>query len=249
MTISSIMWRRFDITDLSFIHAMTSLFLSLYIVLREAPHLEFWRWPQDWFLTPASDLQCVQFALSIFYFVFDSVIILRKVMRRPKFTLDIEEFAYLFHHVVCVMGLVPPIVTRKDGPIILIGFIAGELSNPPRFFAEHLGYELRDIRILKEAGLLPTKIATPAKVMRAYLNVFEVQYITGFMHFSSFIVFRAVLVYYTYVIMFPLCQLATSNIAAVAMLVFSIGSVIFLVMQRSKNPVTFIDLFKEDKKN
>jgi len=38
----------------------------------------------------------------------------------------------LLHHVVCITGLIGPVLTGQDGTIILFGMLVGECSNPPR---------------------------------------------------------------------------------------------------------------------
>jgi len=72
MSVLSIMWRRFDITDTSFIHACIVLIIGTLIVLSEAP-LAFWTWNSNYFLEKTSPRQIILFSVSCFYYAYDTV--------------------------------------------------------------------------------------------------------------------------------------------------------------------------------
>jgi len=152
-----------------------------------------------------------------------------------------DDFGYIFHHVVCVYGLIYPILYAKDGPVVLCGFLMGEFSNPPRFFAEHLGYELEEIRTLVKQDVCKTANITPEQVKTYYRYIATPRRICAALHYYLFIFFRAVMVYYAIAIMLPLCELTSSLIAGVLILLFSVATVFFVYAERQALPKDFYD--------
>lgn len=243
VTYLSILQRRFDITDLSFIHALLIVVGGSLIVLKEAPTYHFWTWAENYFKQPTSPLLSALFTTSVLYFIYDTYFILLRASRRKTgFSLDLEDVGYLFHHGICIMGLIAPVLTGLDGPIIIVGFITGEVSNPPRFLAEHLGYELLDIRRLVKAKVIPSTKVPPSIVSRTFHNVLIWQTTAAFLHLTSFIALRAVLLHYTY-LMWWRCELLMSQLATVLLLIFSIASIVHLILERRNKPSIPTDPF------
>ena len=82
--------------------------------------------PVWWLATPTSFGQSILFLLSAIYFTLDGIALYirgRLVSSRGQ--------RILTHHILSIIGLIGPIVSGLDGPLVLLGFVLAECSNPP----------------------------------------------------------------------------------------------------------------------
>jgi len=234
----STVWRQFRYDDMSIVHAVVGMTIALISIFIDAPTLKVWEWaePGNYFEQPTSRLQALCFSFTILYFFYDTTWIFIKAARRPKFALSVEDGGYLFHHFACVFGLIFPIIHGHDGALGIIGFIIGELSNPPRAVADFIAWELAEMRqqVLTrgQRGLQAAGFSLE-EAGRAYAHLYGWRVFVD-AHFGSFVACRVYLVKFVASYMFPMCVLTTSKVAAVLVLVFSLGSVVFILGSRKQ---------------
>jgi len=170
--------------------------------------------------------------------------------------LNIESIGYYFHHVVCVIGLFGPVLNGVDGTIALLGFIGGELSNPPRGIVEFVGYELYAMRErfheLGKDGV--KKLGYEVKeCVEAYNQVFNLTEMLHNVYFVLFLIFRFVLTKYAFFVIFFYCKSYWTFVSAFCIFAFSLASVFVIVDARKKqqehSKKTYLAFPEDDKKS
>jgi hypothetical protein len=86
-------------------------------------------------LTPPPWIARVLLFISVFYFIWDSLVVLYVRAHDPQRFPGWWAHGFLAHHAVCAVALLVPAITGQDVNIALGGFVLGELSNPPRLMA------------------------------------------------------------------------------------------------------------------
>jgi len=78
------MYRRLDITDTSFFHAVIMIATGITIVLQNASTYNIFEWTSTFYKSPTTDSIRYLFCFSIGYFVYDTIFVLRKVKRQVR---------------------------------------------------------------------------------------------------------------------------------------------------------------------
>lgn len=181
---------------------------------------------EEWFTRKNSAAHRYLFGVSVLYYAYDSFHILvlapataRRVAGRGAAarrrccgfgSLTRRDLGFLLHHAICVTGLAPPLVTSEDGYVVLCGFIAGEISNPPRLLANFC---------LRQAG------RPPSSKLRMRLAVWmgsatQTAEFFGAVHFALFVCTRVACAHYIAHVVVPYARLWSTTTTACLILAF-----------------------------
>jgi cbb3-type cytochrome oxidase subunit 3 len=156
-----------------------------------------------------------------------------------------ETAGYLFHHLVCIGGLFPSVIHGHDGSMVMLGFIGGEISNPSRGLCEYVEFELTAMRerfqAIGKANF--TKNGHDLRAaLTAYNKLFQFNELLHQIYFVLFMVFRFLLSKYVFFAILPNCKSGWSYASAIAMFIFSVGSVFIILGGRSKKSAQMTSL-------
>jgi len=110
---------------LSLCHSIFAVLVGALVFLWDVPTLRFWEWDNIW-QEPTTIKQSWVFCLGSIYFLCD-IFFLSQRRRLGK-----HEWGLILHHVVCTMGLLAPVWFGRDGTLVLVGYVLGEIPNPAR---------------------------------------------------------------------------------------------------------------------
>lgn len=186
----------------AFAHSMLVIIGGLLSIFIELPHLRFWAWG-PWFLAPTSRSQALLFTISTIFYSFDLLVILFTRSQMHK-----RDLGMVIHHMVTIVGLLGPLLTGRDGTLVIFGFILGECSNPAR-----LCYQMC-VRLGKRESVLPLPCLAPEKRPKT-IEALRILYCV------LFALSRVICAHYVAHAVLPLASLFLTKAVAIALVIFS----------------------------
>ena len=172
--------------------------------------------------------QSAALLVSVAYYVYDSI----DMLQHEPAPLLPPSVCYLLHHAICVGGLLTPVVCGVDGSLVLLGLLIGELSNPPRLYAQLVARQLARhhkppsvTRLSSQTLPHPSQLRGPAEVQLWVLHS-----TLSSVHFMLFVATRVLGVWYYAAVLWPCSASVWTAVWAGAMCVFSVCTVLVYVL-------------------
>ena len=174
--------------------------------------------PRWWLESPTSFGISVLFLCSISYFALQIL----ALSYRGRFTTSKGQ-RVLLHHILSIVGLGSCVVSGRDGPLALVGFVLAESSNPPYFVQQLCKYATKSH--WRSSGVLRSSSSgTTGRVLRWLLRPLLYLCLSmdlGLLHVLTFLLTRLMVLQFTAHAVMPFASLMTTKITATALTLLS----------------------------
>jgi hypothetical protein len=165
--------------------------------------------PVWWLSSPTSYGQSILFLGSSAYFALDIVALhLRHRLSSSK------GQRILTHHLLSIVGLTSPIFSGLDGPLVLLGFVLAECSNPPFHVLTLCKYATKSNMRLRCASTWLKRLAKPVLYVCLSMDL-------SLVHVLIFVLTRLACLQFTAHAVMPFANLLTTKVTSIILCLLS----------------------------
>ena len=179
--------------------------------------------------------QSIALLVSMAYYVYDSL----DMLQHEPAPLQPPSVYYLLHHVICIGGLLSPVLSTVDGSLVLVGLMLGELANPPRLWAQMVAWQIVQLQRQQQQPPQSTAIVRVSSLtvppssqlqQRVQLSLWLWHATLSSVHFVMFSATRLLGVWYFVSVLWPYSTSGWTVVWGGAMCVFSVCTVLVYVL-------------------
>lgn len=178
---------------ISLCHSVFAVVVGIIVFICDVPTLRFWEWDSIW-QESTTTKQSFVFCTASIYFLCDIFFLCQHPRLRK------HEWGLILHHLVCAMGLLVPVLSNRDGTLVLVGYVIGEIPNPAR--------------------LLSILVDNP-KFQGHWLVKWQISLVT--LHYALFVSSRVLCMDFLVKVVYYEAQSPLTVLCAVLLLVFSVA--------------------------
>lgn len=172
--------------------------------------------PVWWLSSPTSYGQSILFLVSATYFALDII----ALQLRGRFHTSKGQ-RILTHHLLSILGLISPIISGLDGPLVLLGFVLAECSNPPFHALTLCKYATKQNMRLRCASPWMKMLAKPVIALCLSMDL-------SLVHVLIFVLSRLACLQFTAHAVMPFANILVTKVTSILLCLLSVAQFVDL---------------------